>query len=517
MADLRAAINSTQNGFLITDKSGKVSQTNPLFAELIGWSADIHPGDEAAPMLACLAGKSTALRGQLSDLESSLPAGRSVELEVRLDENPNRILQVISAPLGDGPGEPDNSGRVWTVRDLTSQRTLEEGLRQSQKMDAVGQLAGGVAHDFNNLLTGILGNLALVELELGPVAQQPARDKLRSAIKAGERAAELVRQLLGFSRRSPLSLSSCDANNVVTEINDILSATFAPGIRIEMDLTSMPWRVMADVNMLSQVLMNMAFNAKDAMPAGGTLRLSTGNHFISEEEAERTGEAKPGQFLRLSVEDDGTGISREILPRIFEPFFTTKPPGKGTGLGLATSFGIIKQLGGWIEVRSTPGQGTRFDIYLPRDTTPAPITSAPVLPPSGFRANPDHPETILVVDDEDLVRQVSATLFAKLGYHVCIATDGDECLRVFAEGKDKIDLVLMDLTMPNLSGKETFRLLRQRYDPVPVLICSGDLLDLESFSEECGTRPEGFVRKPYRLEELAGLVRRTLDAQANKA
>ena len=257
--------------------------------------------------------------------------------------------------------------------------------------------------------------------------------------------------------------------------------------------------------------MNLAVNAKDAMSGGGCLTIRSANHFISDTEARQNPDSCPGQFLRISVQDTGDGIPLEIQHRIFEPFFTTKGQGKGTGLGLATSFGIIKQLGGWLEFHSLPGCGTRFDIFLPRsaaaEAMPEPrqeSTSTSAIPCTNH-------ETILIVDDEDVVRRVAETLFTKIGYKVILARDGLEAIRIFETRSREINMVLLDLTMPNLSGKETFRILRQRFAYVPVVICSGYLLDINEFTRECGARPDGFVQKPYRLEEMSAVVRQTID------
>lgn len=511
-AHLRAAINSTNNGFLVTDAEGRIAVCNPLFPKFIGLDDGLTLGGELSPFFEKLQRDSTPVKGDAPNW--SLPLGKDaeVDVEIMLNDPSHRILLVFSAPLSGRRGE--NIGRVWTLDDITAQRNLEEGLRQSQKMEAVGQLAGGVAHDFNNLLTGILGNLALVELELAPKDILGCRDNLRHAIRAGERAAELVKQLLGFSRRSQMNLSPCQVGFVIREVKNILSVTTGPGIRIEVDDASNAWPVLADTNMLSQVLMNMGVNAKDAMPNGGTIRFSTANHFISDPQACRLREVSPGAYLRISVQDNGSGMTPEVRAHVFEPFFTTKPPGKGTGLGLATSFGIIKQLGGWIEVYSKEGEGSRFDIFLPRHlrTTPSPEPKTITAPQKTIITEPGrNHETILIVDDEEVVRRVASTLLTKLGYKVQIASDGQEGLEAYEKHRDKIDLVLMDLTMPNLSGKDAFRILRQRFGPVPVLICSGYLLDLKEFTSECGSEPNGFLQKPYKLETLAQTIREILD------
>ena len=512
-AHLRAAINSTNNGFLVTDAEGRVALSNPLFPRFIGLEDELGIGREISPFIARLKDQTILLKGKSPDWSMPLPESAEVDLEVQLNDASHRVLHVFSAPLSGRRGE--NIGRVWTLTDLTAQRSLEEGLRQSQKMEAVGQLAGGVAHDFNNLLTGILGNLALVELEVEHKDTFGCHDNLRHAIRAGERAAELVKQLLGFSRRSQMNLSPCEVGSVLQEVKHILSPTIDPSIRIEVEDSANAWPVLADANMLSQVLINMGVNAKDAMPQGGTIRFSTANHFISAAEARRLRETAPGPYLRISVQDTGSGMPPEVQAHVFEPFFTTKPPGKGTGLGLATSFGIIKQLGGWIELYSKVGEGTRFDIFLPRHILTTPTAPVVATPAKAVNSEParNH-ETILIVDDEEVVRRVAATLLAKLGYKVMIARDGREGLEVYEENRERIDLVLMDLTMPNLSGKDAFRILRERFGPVPVVICSGYLLDLKEFASECGSEPSGFIQKPYKLETMAKTIREILDQYA---
>jgi CheY-like chemotaxis protein len=357
-------------------------------------------------------------------------------------------------------------------------------------------------------------------MDLGDSAGGEARESLAHAIKAGERAADLVKQLLGFSRRSRLDLKPCDANLVLAEVRDILSATIDRRIHIDLELESAPWRVMADVGMLGQVIMNMAVNAQDAMPKGGGLKLLSSNRVLSAADLRSHPEIAPGEFVCLSVEDEGDGIPFEVQAKIFEPFFTTKEPGKGTGLGLATSFGIVKQLGGWIDFRSAPGEGTRFDIYLPRSTAAEAGNSSTLLQGPGSEAKlaPSRTgETILLVDDEALVRRIGRTLLTKLGYQVLEAADGLEALEVCRTRGDEIRLVLLDLTMPNLTGKETFARLREVRPELPVLICSGYLVDLHEFTRECGACPDGFVQKPYRFEDMAEMVRETLDRQSHAA
>jgi two-component system cell cycle sensor histidine kinase/response regulator CckA len=515
-ARLQAAIESTNNGFLVEDLFGDIAVVNDLFLTLLGFEAGEAVSTDT--ILDAFAERGSFPRQRAEDWLAKRGRGEIIDEEVVLSLPEKRVLDVYSAPIRDLRG--NLIGRVWTTVDLTEQRQLEEGLRQSQKMEAVGQLAGGIAHDFNNLLAGILGNLALVKMDLGDSAGGEARESLAHAIKAGERAADLVKQLLGFSRRSRLDLKPCDANLVLAEVRDILSATIDRRIHIDLELESAPWRVMADVGMLGQVIMNMAVNAKDAMPKGGGLKLLSSNRVLSAADLRSHPEIAPGEFVCLSVEDEGDGIPFEVQAKIFEPFFTTKEPGKGTGLGLATSFGIVKQLGGWIDFRSAPGEGTRFDIYLPRSTAAEAGNSSTLLQGPGSEAKlaPSRTgETILLVDDEALVRRIGRTLLTKLGYQVLEAADGLEALEVCRTRGDEIRLVLLDLTMPNLTGKETFARLREVRPELPVLICSGYLVDLHEFTRECGACPDGFVQKPYRFEDMAEMVRETLDRQSHAA
>jgi PAS domain S-box-containing protein len=407
----------------------------------------------------------------------------------------------IGSPRFDSDGQ--YLGHISLLIDVTERRQLESQLRQAQKMEAVGQLTGGIAHDFNNLLTVILGNVSLLASQLP--AHDPSRDSIAAAEQAAQRAANLTKQLLGFSRHAFVRSEPTDVKGIMDEVTTLLSRTIDPRISIEVQCAADVWRVHSDPSQMSQILMNLCLNARDAMPEGGRLRLEAHNVTLTPDDVRWQLDGRPGEFVRLRVSDTGHGMTPEIRARIFEPFFTTKEPGRGTGLGLAMVFGIVRRHQGWINCDSEVGRGTRFDLYLPRfreDAACAEAMSAPAPPTQGT-------ETILIAEDEPLIRRLTATVLASLGYQVFAAEDGQEAVEIFQREHGQIDLVLLDLTMPRLSGRDAFRRLRELDPHVRVLFTSG-------YSEEHVTDAEqeyvlGFISKPYRPEELAKTVRRILD------
>jgi PAS domain S-box-containing protein len=431
--------------------------------------------------------------------------GRRLELE---EQNPRNgaicTVRVVKTPARDGQGRP--AGVLGIFWDVTQQRELESQLRQAQKMEAIGHLAGGIAHDFNNLLTAILGNLSLLLNDL-PDAH-PGRGLAAAAEKAGLRAANLTSQLLGFSRRTMLRPQPTNLNATVDEVVTILRRTIDPRIDVEVQTEPNVWTVEADPSQMSQVLMNLCLNARDAMPDGGRLVLETANVVLTHDYARLQLDARPGEYVRLEVRDTGCGIAPELQARIFEPFFTTKGPGKGTGLGLSMVFGIIQQHQGWIECHSELGRGTCFSLYLPRhgaaETAPALLADA--------NAPPRGKETILLVDDEEMIRNLGRTILERHGYEVVLAMDGQEAVEVYQREQTRIGLVILDLTMPRLSGQDALRELLRINPHVRVLFASG--YSAEHLVETDHRRVLGFVGKPYRPRELAHCVRAALDKPA---
>jgi two-component system cell cycle sensor histidine kinase/response regulator CckA len=451
-------------------------------------------------------------------LFSALANGETITgVETVRTRKDGSLIDIVysGAPLYDAQGAI--TGILAVVADITERKRLEEQLRHAQKMEAIGQLAGGVAHDFNNLLTAILGNASLL---LSSVREgDPYHELLRDMERAAARAAELTGQLLGFSRQTLLRLQPADLNGVIRETVAILRHTIDPRIQVAVQPAADLWTVQADAGQMNQVLMNLCLNARDAMPDGGRLLLQTANVRLERDQLRRHFDARAGEFVRLRVRDSGQGIPAEIRTRIFDPFFTTKEPGKGTGLGLAMVFGIIKQHQGWIECQSEVGQGTDFDIYLPRcaaEATPVADSppAVPATPPVRASEAPAAPvgggqETILLVDDEAIIRNLGKTILQRYGYRVLLAVDGVEALEVYTAHRAEIDLVILDLTMPRLSGQDALRQLLLLDPAVRVLFSSGYSSELVTESDREGVL--GFVNKPYRPHELAKTIRTTLD------
>jgi PAS domain S-box-containing protein len=415
-----------------------------------------------------------------------------------------RWMLTTKVPLRDAQGQL--IGLVGIGHDITEHKRLEEQLRQAQKMECVGRLSGGVAHDFNNLLTAISGYTELIRDTLAPT--HPAYPDLESIQSTTQRAAILIRQLLTFARQQPLTPQALNLNEVILSLDKLLRRL----IREDIKLVTLPapslGYVKVDPNQIEQVVVNLVVNARDAMPTGGTLTIETANITLNGEYTQQHLEVSPGPYVLLAVSDTGIGMSPEVQARLFEPFFTTKEAGKGTGLGLATCYGIVKQHNGQIWVYSEVGQGTTVKVYLPRlanETIQLPAVEAETAVLQGGE------ETVLLVEDEGAVRQFAGRMLRKLGYTVLEAANGEEALHTAAEYEGKIDLLLTDMVMPQLGGKVLADQLQSQRPGLKVLFMSGytDSGIARQGQLEAGI---GFLQKPFSSEQLARQVREVLQA-----
>jgi PAS domain S-box-containing protein len=481
---------------------------NQALRDLLGYTEDellattfegiTHPDDLA---------HTVATRGELLD-----GARSTLQLEKRYRHKQGHyIWTLVSVALvRDASGQPVHF--VTQILDVTKRRHAEqalrdseEQLRQSQKMEAVGRLAGGIAHDFNNLLTAIASNsdLALADLP----ADHPVREEIEEIRRAATRASALTKQLLAFSRKQVLRPKVLRLNDIVLDAERMLRRIVTENVSLVTALEPDLGFVRADPGQLAQVLVNLVVNARDAMPDGGLVTLGTANVEVGAAVGSDADELPPGPYVTVFVSDSGTGMDADTRARIFEPFFTTKGPGKGTGLGLSTVYGIVKQSGGAIQVESIPGGGSTFSIYLPRVTeAPDEVTrksgSFPVLPAAG--------ETVLVVEDEAIVRDIACRILERQGYRVLEAEHGRAALLLSDQCAEPIDLVLTDVVMPEMGGRELAEHLRARRPQLKVLFMSG-------YTEHVVTRHgvmlagAGFIAKPFAGGTLARQVRALLD------
>ncbi len=495
---LAAAVEQAAEGILVADGAGIVHYVNPALAHILGSSRESLLGKPATdfsgtvtPEMLALARERPESVGEVgSRFSPPRPDGTVCEVEETL------------TPLRSPEGSVTGFLSIW--RDITEQLGLEDQLRQAQKMQAIGQLAGGVAHDFNNLLQAILGNLQLARDDVGP--GHAALVPLEEAQQASRRAVELVRQLLVFGRRERLQPQDVDLNRQLEELVRMVRRVIGEHLELVLRLDPRARPVQADPGRVQQVVMNLCVNARDAMPEGGRITLTTRDHTFDSTFCQTHPWAQPGAYTRLSVEDTGTGMSEAVQSRMFEPFFTTKEVGRGTGLGLATVYGIVKEHDGLITFESKPGRGSAFHVYLPVAETPAPAGTPPTpLAPTG----PGHGETLLLVEDEEAVRRLVLRVLEKAGYHVLAAADGDEGVRVFEANPDVIRLAVVDLVMPKRSGRAVAEALHALRPGLPILFATG--YDRDNLAE--GFRPEArteLIQKPYAAGELLAKIRQML-------
>lgn len=490
----RALVEKSRDGILLLDERGMIRYASPAARFILGYDTVGLIGKYGFNIV-----HTDDVEAARQRLKQALDnPGEDISLTLRLWAA-DGSLRVIESNLCNRLADPSVRAVVVNYRDVTERNRLEEQLRQSQKLEAVGRLAGGIAHDFNNLLTIILGNLELVRSG----ADGGETDELLAATeRAARQAAELTKQMLGFARRQPLRTANVDLNALVHEAIGLLRRTIDPRIVIQFNPSAELGLVAADPVQLQQVLMNLCLNARDAMPDGGTLTVATAN--AAGPPSLASGETNR-EFVRLSVTDTGIGMTEEVRAKIFEPFFTTKDVGQGTGLGLAVVYGVARAHGGWVECTSAPGAGSRFDVYLPRG-----VTSDDANRNVGdLVRNPGRGrgERVLVADDEPLVRSLACHALERHGYQVVVASDGAEAVEVFRREAGSLALVVLDASMPQMSGQQAFEVIRGIDPAIPVLFASG-----HSTPDMAAVGPRtGYLHKPYTPTSLAAAVRSLLD------
>jgi two-component system cell cycle sensor histidine kinase/response regulator CckA len=496
---LSAAIEQAAEGVIIADVQGRVLYVNPAFEQMTGYD-----GRQVVGQTMHFLSSDKQHPAVLNEMQATIHAGKvwHGQLVVKRKDNTLLTMELTVTPVRDEQGEIVNY--VGLHRDVTRELQLEEQRRQSQRMEAVGLLAGGIAHDFNNLLTAITGFAGLAQLQLKP--DHPARELVDMVLDSGWRAADLVHQLLIFSRRQVVEPETTDLNSIVTGTGKLLQRTIGEHVQMQISPAADLWPVKVDPTQFEQVIINLAVNARDAMPDGGVLTIETANVVFDEGQAATHLGPGPGEYVLLAVSDTGAGMSEEVRSHIFEPFFTTKALGQGTGLGLATVYSIVQQAGGHIEVFSQEGQGTVFKVYLPRAeqvAAPAPHAEPGDSPPRGT-------ETVLLTEDEQAVRELAALALEKQGYRVLKAADGPEALRLASEHGGEIHLLLTDVIMPGMKGKALAERMAEICPDIRTLFMSGYA---DSMVARHGLLEPGvsFIEKPFSLVDLARKVREVLD------
>ncbi len=505
-AYFQTLIENTSDVITVVDTQGIIRYESPVVERLLGYKPQemvgrnifdlVHPDD-------------LALAREVFDMALRTPKAVSpaVEFRCRHKDGSWRPLEAVGKPLVEG-GKVE--GGVVSSRDVSQRKALEAQLRHSQKMETAGRLAAGVAHDFNNLLTTMLGysDILLSRLPEG----DPMRQDVEEIKKSAERAAALTRQLLAFSRKQVLSLSVVDLNVLLAGMQKMLRRLIGEDVELAVVPAPDLGKVKADPGQIEQVVMNLVVNSRDAMPRGGKIVIRTQNVELRQPlmAGEREG-FRPGPHALLSVADTGTGMTAEVMSHIFEPFFTTKEQGKGTGLGLSTVYGIVRQSGGYIEVESQPERGTVFKIYLPHFEGPPEEEAAP----ASRRRAAGGSETILLVEDERLVRNLCLEVLTKAGYAVLEAQNGEEALRLARENKRALDLIVTDVVMPGMSGRELAKKMTAHHPRAKVLYLSGYADDAVL---RHGVMEEGaaLIPKPFTPNQLLKKIRDILDASPKK-
>jgi len=487
---LKAIFEATPNPVVVYDKKGHPQYLNPAFSQTFGWTL----GDLQArhiPFVPADQEEITARKiKQLYDTQ------KPQRMETKRLTKSGRTLDIlISAACISGPGE-EPAGMVVTLTDITERKGLEAQLRHAQKMEAVGTLAGGIAHDFNNLLMGVQGQASLMLMDVDDA--DPHFDNLQSIERYIKRASELTRQLLGFARGGKYAIEPTDMNQLVKEQSRLFGRT-RKEIVIHQNYEQDLWAVQVDQGQMEQVVLNVFINAWQAMPGGGDITIRTENVRLTKDFA-KPYVVTPGKFVKISIADTGIGMDEDVRQRIFEPFFSTKGMGRGTGLGLASTYGIIQNHGGFINVESEKDAGTTFQIYLPAFENKVPTIAKTVGEVAEGTGN------VLLVDDEAYILDIGRQLIGRFGYKVITADSGEKALEIYEQDPGAIDIVILDMIMPKLDGGKTYDRLKKIDPDVKVLLSSGYSITGKA-SEILKRGCNGFIQKPFDIRELSSKIK----------
>ena len=504
----RTILESIEEGYFETDLKGNLTFLSNPFCKILGYSSSQLIGMNTRQYTTPeTAEKMDRITEQL--LQSGMPENVSSYDVIRPDGN--KVLLELSFSILKDPGE-EPIGFKGVLRDVSARKKTEEQkhkletqLQQAQKMESIGTLAGGIAHDFNNILMGIQGNASLMLLKID--SEHPNYEKIKNIETYVQNGTTLTKQLLGFARRGKYLVKATDLNEIIDKSSSLFART-KKEIQVHTTLYESIWTVEVDRGQIEQVLLNLYVNAWQAMLDGGDLYLSTENITLDRSYV-KPYKVEPGRYVKVSLTDTGVGIDKETQKRIFEPFFTTKEMGRGTGLGLASVYGIIKSHGGYINVYSELDQGTTFTIYLPasgKEAVEDLELTADIVKGTG---------TILLIDDEKMILDVGRELLEELGYTVLPAGSGQEAIDIFQKDRDKIDMIIMDMIMPEMSGSETFDRLKEISPDVKILLSSGYSVDGQA-TDILRRGCDGFIQKPFNMNQLAERIQKIMPSRGEK-
>jgi len=480
---------------------GRIVSVNPAWTQVLGWPDEALVGTDVLALL------------HPEDVEPSRHALGQLAQGQRLLRYENRFRHHDGSYRSfSWTAVPDTSGQIHAVgRDVTALRESEQRLRHSQKMEAIGQLTGGIAHDFNNMLQGITGAIEVMRRRVAAGRTSDLERFMESASQSAQRAASLVQRLLAFSRRQSLDLKPVDVNALIASMEELMHRSLGEQVRLAVQLAPDARHALGDESQLESAILNLAINARDAMPGGGELRISTANVQLGEAELRAFEGVLPGDYLAIAVADSGTGMSADVLARAFDPFFTTKPIGQGTGLGLSMVYGFARQSRGLVQIDSTPGRGTTVTLCLPR----APEAAAPVTVREVAAVPQGDGEVVLVVEDDPGVRLLVREVLAELGYHALEAADGQAALPIL-QSQARIDLLVSDVGLPGLNGRQVAEIARQHREGLPVLFMTG-------YAEYATNRAEflapgmHMIGKPFAVDQLAHRIRALMHGPGDRA